>query len=108
MKKWKPSASAKRQFAENMKNSVFASAYYERKENRAEKRRSTSNFDYETAGGQYVPTKIQADEAFNFLTSVELTNEQFNACNAVFSAHSCNEKTSHDNIHIVNELIRAK
>jgi hypothetical protein len=30
--KWKPSANARREFAENMKTPEFAQAYYERKE----------------------------------------------------------------------------
>ena len=106
--KWHPSKSQKRKFAQNMKNPQFANDYYQRKEQKAEKRRSQSKFDYNSAGGNFVPTKEQADQAFNFLTSKELTPDQYNGCNAVFSAYGLNEKVSHDSIHIVNELIRTK
>lgn len=110
MKKWRPSATARRAFAENMKNEDFANDYHKRREVKAEKRRSVSKFDYTSAGGNYVPTKVQADEAFKFLTSnfsfLMMTPEEHEACNAVFSSYGLNEKCDHDSIHIVNELIR--
>jgi hypothetical protein len=105
--KWKPSKSARREFAQKMQNDVeFSESYNQRKIERAEKRRSTSLFDYNTAGGMYTPTKIQHDFAMN--RPGELTHEQENACNMVISGYSCNEKIHHDYIHIVNELIRNK
>jgi len=106
--KWHPSKSQKREFAQNMQDPQFANDYYKRKEQKAENRRSQSKFDYDSAGGNYVPTKEQANQAYNFLISKELTSEQIEACNMVFSAYSSNEKCNHDFIHIVNELIREK
>ena len=104
--RWKPSKSARRQFAKNMQNKEFADAYYERKEARAEKRRLGSSFDYNSAGGAYVPTQFQNESAFKFLSSKDLTPEQTDACNQVISGYSCNEKIHHDYIHVLNELIR--
>lgn len=106
--KWKPSKSQRREFAEKMNNDAdFAASYYQRKEDRAVKRRAGSQFNYSSAGGNYVPTKIQYDFAFKFLAELELTNEQKDACNIVISAFSMNDRTHHDYIHIVNELIRS-
>lgn len=105
--KWKPSKTARREFAIKMQTDTeFANDYYARKEARAEKRRASSAFDYQSAGGSYVPTKFQNDKAFEFLTNKELTPEQRDACNMVISAYSCNEKVHHDYIHVVNELAR--
>lgn len=61
--RWKPSKSARRDFAENMKNSDFSNDYYARKEAKADKRRSGSQFEYQTAGGSYVPTQAQYNAA---------------------------------------------
>lgn len=104
--KWKPSKSAKRQFAANMQKPEFAQAYYDRREARAEKRRAGSNFDYRTAGGCYTPTRDQHNAAFKFITEHDLTQEQKNACEMVMSAYGLNEKVHHDHIHVVNELRR--
>jgi hypothetical protein len=105
--RWKPSRSARREFAEKMNNDAqFASNYYARKEARNQKRREGSKFDYSTAGGNYVPTQIQHNQAFHFLNSKELTIEQKEACNQVIYGFTCNEKIDHDYIHVVNELIR--
>jgi hypothetical protein len=106
--KWKPSKSQKREFAQNMQNSQFANEYYKRKAEKADRRRSKSKFDYESAGGNYVPTKTQAGEAYNFLITKTMTSEEIEACQMVFSAYGLNEKCDHDYIHIVNELIRKK
>ena len=66
--KWKPSKAQKREFAERMANdTAYREAYYQRKEQRAEKRRSTSKFDYPTAGGEYIPTESQNKAAFELL-----------------------------------------
>ena len=40
-------------------DTAYSEAYYQRKEQRAEKKRSTSKFDYQTAGGEYIPTESQ-------------------------------------------------
>lgn len=104
--KWKPSATQKRAFAERMKDPVEQEAYQERKTVKADKRRAGSKFDYSSAGGSYVPTQLQYEEAFKFLGKENLTPEQKNACNQVMYGYSCQEKIHHDNIHIVNELTR--
>jgi hypothetical protein len=103
--KWKPSASQKREFAQNMQNEVFKTDYYARKEVKENKRRSTSKFDYNTAGGNYIPTKEQHDFCLNNMELFE-TSEDKTACNIVMSGYICNEKTPHDFIHIVNEKRR--
>lgn len=106
--KWKPSKTARRDFAIKMQtDSDFTQQYEKRKLDRAEKRRAGSQFDYQSAGGNYVPTKFQHDKASEFLGTKELTPEQQNACNQVMFGWSCSEKVHHDYIHIVNELIRS-
>lgn len=104
-KKWRPNASQRRAFSERMKDPGEKAAYEARKEARAEKRRAGSKFDYEKAGGQYVPTEHQYERAMSFLTD-SITDEQREACNIVVSGYACQEKVHHDYIHIVNELIR--
>jgi hypothetical protein len=105
--RWQPSKTQKREFAEKMNNDPeYAQAYYERKQTREDKRRSSSQFNYSTAGGRYVPTQMQQNNAFHLLESVQLTPEQETACNIVISGYSCQNKVNHDYIHIVNELSR--
>jgi hypothetical protein len=82
-------------------------AYDQRKIDKANKRRSTSSFNYESAGGNYIPTKIQYDFCFkNF--HLFLTQDEKAAANEVMYGYSCNEKIHHDYIYIVNEKIRNK
>ena len=104
--KWKPSATQRRAFAEKMKDPAEAQAYEQRKRDKAEKRRSGSKYDYESAGGMYVPTQAQHDYAV-YDRSQNTTPDHDNACNMVASAFACNEKCHHDYIHIVNELRRS-
>lgn len=106
--KWRPSKTARRAFAQRMKDPVEAAAYELRKAKRAEKRRAGSRFDYETAGGKCVPTRFQYDNAMMFLGTPGTTNEQEDACNMVVFAYLENDKCHHDHIHVVNEMIRAK
>lgn len=106
MRKWKPNKTQRREFAEKMKDPEFARAYYERKEKRAEKRRANSQFDYESAGGYYIPTKAQFDAATELSLS-KCTIEQKTACNEVIFGYLNKEKVHHDFIHIVNEYIRS-
>lgn len=102
--KWKPSKSAKREFAQNMQNPEFASTYYARKEARAEKKRKTSEFDYNSAGGMYIPTRVQHDFC---LANSPFADEKVNtAAGMVMYGFTCNEKVHHDYIHIINEKIR--
>jgi hypothetical protein len=106
--KWKPTKAQRQKFAERMANDAeFREAYYKRKEQRAEKRRSSSKFDYETAGGEYIPTQVQNKAAFELLNN-NPTDEQKEACDMVIYGYSCQEKVHHDYIHIINEYIRKK
>ena len=104
MYKWKPSKSARKEFAIKMQNPIEKAAYEQSKAIKADKRRSSSKFDYEIAGGMYVPTKSQHDFCMSY--TGDLTPEQKQAFNMVMSAWGCNDKVDHDSIHIVNELIR--
>ncbi len=105
---WKPSKTERKNFAIKMNNDAeFAKAYNDRKESKLEKQRSTSSFDYRTAGGKYKPTSAQYNFAFSKV-GTNLTTEQETACNMVIYGYTCNEKIHHDFIHIVNELIRKK
>lgn len=106
--KWKPSAAQRKAFADKMKDPEQQAAYHQRKHDKAEKRRAGSNFSYSSAGGNYVPTKIQYEYAMKFLGDKELSEEQGHACTMVVSGFSCNEKVHHDYIHVVNELIRSQ
>ncbi len=106
MKKWRPNKAQRKAFAIRMQQDTeFAKEYYERKEERERKRRANSKFDYEKAGGFYVPTQFQHDKAIEFLGS-DLTIEQQEACEIVIAGYCANAKVHHDYIHIVNELIR--
>ena len=104
---WKPSKTQARAFFEKMQDPTEAAEYEARKKSAADKRREGSNFDYNTAGGFYVPTQNQHDFARRLYFSGTLTSEQDNACNLVMSAFLTKEKVHHDSIHIVNQLIRA-
>lgn len=104
--KWRPSKTQRREFAIRMTDPIEAQAYEARKAQRAENRRSKSKFDYQTAGGLYVPTKAQHDFAFNHI-DLFTTNDERASANEVMCAYSCNEKVHHDHIHIVNEKIRS-
>ena len=105
--KWKPSKTARREFAQKMSNDQqFASDYYERKKLKADKRRAQSSFDYETAGGSFIPTKEQHDFCL-FNVNLFVLPEEKAAANDVMFGYSCREKVSHDSIHIVNEKRRS-
>lgn len=103
--KWKPSASQRRAFAERMKDPDEQAAYEARKQERVDKRRAGSRFDYESAGGRYIPTREQYMFCFDNM-HLAITDEQKDAFNIVISGYSCQEKVHHDYIHIVNELRR--
>jgi len=106
--KWKPTKAQKCEFAERMAtDTAYREAYHQRKEQRAEIRRSTSKFDYQTAGGEYIPTESQNKAAFELL-NLNPTPEQKEACNMVLYGYSCKEKVHHDFIHPINEYIRSK
>ena len=105
--KWKPSKSARAAFAEKMKDPNEQAAYNQRATDRVNKKRSSSKFDYNTAGGNYIPTRFQYDNAMRILLSYNITKEEVSALNQVVSAYSLNETTHHDNIHIINELVRS-
>jgi hypothetical protein len=104
--KWKPSKAQRREFAERMAtDTAYNEAYNQRKEQRAVNKRTTSKFDYQTAGGEYIPTEYQNKVAFELL-NLNPTAEQEEACNMVLYGYSCKEKVRHDFIHIINEYIR--
>ncbi len=103
--RWKPSNQQKREFAERMKDPEQKAAYEQSKKERADKKRSTSAFSYNSAGGEYIPTKSQHDYAV-FDRSQNTTPEHDQACDMVAMGYSCSMKIHHDYIHIVNELIR--
>jgi hypothetical protein len=102
--KWKPSKNARREFAQKMQTDTqFANNYENRKKEREDKRRKKSSFDYQTAGGNYVPTKNQYDFAMSHNYDNDAEKIAFDM---VVYGYSCNEKISHDYIHVVNEKIR--
>jgi hypothetical protein len=103
--KWRPSKSQKKAFALKMQDPAEQAAYEARKDARLEKRRSTSSFDYSTAGGRFVPTQSQ----YEFCSQNEekfVTPEEKEAFNQVTGGHACNQAVHHDLIHVVNEKIR--
>lgn len=102
--KWKPSKSQRKAFATKMQDPEEKKAYEDRKTAEAEKRRSGSQYNYNSAGGNYIPTREQHDFCFSY--SGELTPEQRGAFNQVMYGYNCQEKVHHDYIHIVNELRR--
>jgi len=105
-RKWQPSKAQRREFAQRMANDPeFREAYLRRKEEREQKRRANSRFNYASAGGYYVPTKIQHDAAFDLLRS-NPTPEQREAAEMVQHGWSTGRTVHHDYIHIVNEFIR--
>jgi len=106
--KWKPTQAQRREFAERMAtDTAYSDSYYQRKKKVAEKKRSASKFDYQTAGGEYIPTESQFKAAFELL-NLNPTAEQKEACNMVWYGYSCEEKVHHDFIHLINEYIRSK
>ena len=106
--KWKPTQAQRREFAERMAtDTAYSDSYYQRKKKVAEKKRSASKFDYQTAGVEYIPTESQFKAAFDLL-NLNPTAEQKEACNIVWYGDSCEEKVHHDFIHLINEDIRSK
>lgn len=104
--KWKPSKTARREFAERMQNDKeFADNYYARKEKKLKKNRATSKFNYNTAGGNYIPTKSQYEFCMNN-TNLFKTSEEKKAINIVIFGYTNHEKVHHDFIHVINEKIR--
>jgi len=104
--RWKPSASQRKAFAEKMSNPDEARAHEQRKIDRDDKRRAGSKFDYQSAGGKFVPTQTQYD--FCVLNmALEMTDEQDEAFKQIMWGYVCQEKVHHDQIHIVNELRRS-
>lgn len=106
--KWKPNKAQRREFAERMAtDTAYSEAYHQNKKQRAEKKRSTSKFDYQTAGGEYIPTESQNKAAFELL-NLNPTSEQKEACNMVLYGYSCKERVHRDFIHLVNEYMRSR
>jgi len=104
--KWRPSKTQAREFAKKMKeDEEFANAYYERKIAKQEKNRTSSKFDYDSAGGYYVPTESQYDFCMKNMHLFK-TDDELSAMNKVICSYMNNMKTHHDDIHIVNEIMR--
>lgn len=108
MRKWRPSRKQAREFAKNMENEEYRNAYLERKALREKKRRDNSMFDYDSAGGRYIPTQAQYDAAVRYIEERELTMMEETACNDVIYGYTCKEPIHHDHIHIVNEMRRSE
>jgi len=104
--KWKPSQSQRRAFVEKMRNPDEKARYEYRKLARAEKKRASSRFDYESAGGKYVPTEFQHNCAVLIVSAQSAGSELKASANAVINGYLFDEKVHHDHIHIVNEWIR--
>jgi len=104
-RKWKPSATQRREFAKNMQDLDYKDEYYKRKEDKAIKRREKSRFDYDSAGGKYVPTKIQYDFVLNNRNLFKGVEEE-TAANEVQMGYVNNDKINHDYIHIINDKMR--
>lgn len=105
--RWKPSASQRKAFASNMKDPGFAKEYQANKDAKAAKKRAGSQFDYGSAGGEYIPTQAQ----YHFVAQnhhLAVDSKIQDAFNQVSYGYTCNEKIHHDYIHIVNELIRSQ
>ncbi len=69
------------------------------------KKRKSSKFSYNKAGGSFVPTEAQYDFCMR-LNKSGLTKEQHQAINKVIFGYRCREDVHHDYIHTLNELIR--
>lgn len=102
--KWKPSKAQRKEFAQRMKNPEEQAEYLARKSEKSRKRRSESKFGYESAGGSFIPTQAQYQFVMNY-TGIFTDTEQ-NAANQIIFGFTCNEVIRHDDIHIINELIR--
>jgi len=103
--RWKPSKTQAAEFANKMNNDAeFAAAYQERKNKRADKRRSNSKFDYSTAGGQYIPTYEQF-KAAHALIEVG-SDSQKDSARTVIYGYTNNISVHHDAIHVINEYRR--
>ena len=102
--KWKPSKSTRTAFSEQMKNPIARLAYEKRKEEKAEKRRESSKFNYRSAGGRFVPTAYQYDYALKVVGS--LSRFERVEFDLLIAAYTTQEKVHHDVIHAVNNYIR--
>lgn len=104
--KWKPSASQRRAFAQKMQDPEEKAAYEKRKEDKVVKKRAGSEFDYYSAGGNYVPTQSQYNFVMNHMDLFS-TNKEQDAANQIMYGYTNKEKVHHDFIHVVNEKIRS-
>jgi len=102
--RWKPNKQQREEFKKRMQDPNEQAEYLQRKKDREQKRRDSSKFDYQSAGGNYVPTETQYE--FCMRNSGKGTDEQQDAMNILISGFLSDEKVPHDYIHIVNEMIR--
>lgn len=105
MRKWKPTKAQRKEFAQKMQDPEYEKAYLQRKEKRAASRRKNSDYDYSSAGGSFVPTRIQYQLATVILEQSKDSNLRHSA-RIVTSGYGNNEKVHHDHIHVVNEFGR--
>lgn len=113
--RWRPSQKQRKEFKEMMQDPEKKHEYdlekaerdikkQEAERKRQEKNRNNSKFNYDTAGGYYIPTKAQYDFSINNVDKG--TIEQQQAMNEVINGYMDDDKIHHDYIHIVNEMIR--
>ena len=97
--KWKPSKTARREFAIKMQNDTEREAYLARKKEKSL---------YENwKDKDFVPTKEQYD--FAFVNILRVKDEiHFLHFNMVMSGYSMNDKTNHLYIHTVNQYRRGE
>jgi hypothetical protein len=69
---------------------------------------NSSRYDYGSAGGHFIPTEKQSKEAREHLKDEGLSREDSLACKSVILGYELQREVSHDDIHVVNSLTRAK
>ena len=104
-RKWKPSASQRKEFAQRMQDPDEQATYEARQAEKARKKRSKSHYNYNTAGGNYIPTLAQYEAALK-VQDMGIEGIQKDASAMVIYGYTCNEKVDHDYIHIINEFIK--
>jgi len=58
-RKWKPNKAQRQAFKAKMQDTEQRKEYEARKALKAQNKRKSSQFDYDSAGGEYIPTKAQ-------------------------------------------------
>ena len=76
-----------------------------RRKKKTIKKGLNSKYSYKIAGGAFVPTLFLFDFC-NECNRYSLTNEQNNAINKIINGYKNNKKVRHDEIHVVNEIMK--